>query len=781
MAQHSEAEREVYASRLESLSVTLQQAQRRAQEADRITKEQQATIRSMHTEDSEMRDCLATAEFKLSTSETRIADLTALVSSLKEELEQSGQTQAEMLDSAAYTGAQLSDLTKQIGEVECERNSLALQITHLQQDLQSAKAELAETEARYSTLQAQQLATMSSSQATWVLRQQIDELEQRVNRRTEQIGLHQHDIKRLETNLRLQDDRLLEMTGELEVAGAEKLAMIEDCKTTRGERDEALRRCEQLEEDMEELEARMSAVDDQRDTEVAALVGAAVEACSRRRLASRGFACAIARRDAMVQQEGNRAQEAELSAANALLVAEQNAASYHVTLSQLQDSRAETAQFQADSIVAGQSTTQATVALAAVLCDVRRISSNSEKAKEEQDSVQAELAEIKSQFELNLNDFAVLQTRYHDLLRTRDEENATIQALESRYEDLQQSFEALQKNHDTSLADLSRVQEELRTHIADSTDRLKEEDTLRAELDAAQHKFENEANDLRTELSSTVGDLEDARMQRASLESAHRQVLNDLTAVKEDLQQSLAEALERLQQSEGTESELQLLQDRHSAEVEALQEDLDIARRNLETVTKARDKLFAEQASTTKELEDNMRDAATVLQAKEDLEADLQTLRLQHAAELKSLEDRLDDAVQEKNSVESSLLELEGRYEEAVQQRDELDNQLRAIKTTLESLELEFKAASERHTRDFEAHIVELNATLEKQQEAEAMRSDLESKLIAFEARLLDSEEELMRAQSERDDAQTHATALQADIQRSLSLQRSHESRIEEW
>jgi hypothetical protein len=41
--------------------------------------------------------------------------------------------------------------------------------------------------------------------------------------RTSQIGVHQDDIKCLETNLRLQEDHIGEMTSELEVA------MAEDC------------------------------------------------------------------------------------------------------------------------------------------------------------------------------------------------------------------------------------------------------------------------------------------------------------------------------------------------------------------------------------------------------------------------------------------------------------------------------------------------------------------------------------------------------------------------
>ena len=128
--------------------------------------------------------------------------------------------------------------------MESARDSLALQVTHLEQDLEKTQAELHHAESRYSELQTKQLSTMSSTGVVRTLREQIGELEGRILRRTEQIGLHQHDIKRLEANLRLQDERVTEMTSELEVAEREREAMIEDCRSTREGRDEALKRCE---------------------------------------------------------------------------------------------------------------------------------------------------------------------------------------------------------------------------------------------------------------------------------------------------------------------------------------------------------------------------------------------------------------------------------------------------------------------------------------------------------------------------------------------------------
>ena len=143
------------------------------------------------------------------------------------------------------------ELNAHIDLVESERDSLALQVTNLTSDLQNAQNELTNAESRYTNLQFHQLSNMTSNEATRTLREHIEELEARVMRRTEQIGIHQHDIRRLETNLRLQEERLSEMMAELEMMAAQKDAMVEDCADAREARDEALARVEALEEELE--------------------------------------------------------------------------------------------------------------------------------------------------------------------------------------------------------------------------------------------------------------------------------------------------------------------------------------------------------------------------------------------------------------------------------------------------------------------------------------------------------------------------------------------------
>jgi len=178
---------------------------------------------------------------------------------------------------------EIAELNNHLDNVESERDSLTLQVTNLTTDLQIAQEELTNAESRYTNLQFHQLSNMTSSEATRTLRDHIEELEGRVMRRNETIGILQHDVRRLDTNLRLQEERLGEMTTELEMITAQKDAMVEDCADAREARDAAISRVETLEEELEILESRTS--DDQ--SVIASLITVVADTVSRARHAIR--------------------------------------------------------------------------------------------------------------------------------------------------------------------------------------------------------------------------------------------------------------------------------------------------------------------------------------------------------------------------------------------------------------------------------------------------------------------------------------------------------------
>ena len=61
----------------------------------------------------------------------------------------------------------------------------------------------------------------------------IEELELRVDRRTEQIGVHQHEISRLQTNLRIAEETIDSMRLELELLRSERACLEEDAHHVR--------------------------------------------------------------------------------------------------------------------------------------------------------------------------------------------------------------------------------------------------------------------------------------------------------------------------------------------------------------------------------------------------------------------------------------------------------------------------------------------------------------------------------------------------------------------
>ena len=124
-----------------------------------------ASMKKIQREDIVMRDALTTAEVKLASTETRMADLTSLVHRLEEDVQQERASREELGESLANAEDRLSQVNKTLEDTESQRASLALQVSHLEQDLDTAKAELLDAEARYSTLQAQQLASMSDNAA----------------------------------------------------------------------------------------------------------------------------------------------------------------------------------------------------------------------------------------------------------------------------------------------------------------------------------------------------------------------------------------------------------------------------------------------------------------------------------------------------------------------------------------------------------------------------------------------------------------------------------------
>lgn len=164
---------------------------------------------------------------------------------------QSALEKEEML--AAHE-VQLADAMKEvevrdsrISHLHSEIQDLNIQVSNLQYEMKEAKEELF-------SVQAGANSEHIDERDPAVLLSRINALEQRVLRRTEQIGILQHDSKRIETNLRLAEDTIMELTGDLDDMKRERACLVDDCAQARKDRDNALHRLDEMEVEVETLQ-----------------------------------------------------------------------------------------------------------------------------------------------------------------------------------------------------------------------------------------------------------------------------------------------------------------------------------------------------------------------------------------------------------------------------------------------------------------------------------------------------------------------------------------------
>ncbi|GJE89619.1 hypothetical protein PsYK624_057230 [Phanerochaete sordida] len=788
VVQHLQSEREHDASQIASLSLSVKRVQKRAEDAERRAGEREAEMRRIRSEDSEMRDTLTTTEVKLANSERKMGDLTSLVGRLEQDLQQERADHEEAGAALSRAEAQISGLSKSLDDSESLRNSLALQVTHLQQDLHNAKTELQETEERYHVLQQQQLATMSANEATKALRRQIEELEGRVMRRTEQIGVHQHDIKKLEMNLRLQEDRVTELTGEVEVLETEKLAMVEDCRTTREERDAALRKCEGLEENVEMLEVQTATVEQRRSTEVQAMVGVVFDSVSKRRSVSHAFQVARSHFHAREQQLAAQLLQTTEAGSSSRSEAERIARAHRETQLALEQAAAQLqTSTQAEKHAYTQSQ-EATLALATVYAGLCKANSSLHLVRGARTSLHAQLGAVRQDLQQKLAELSDLNARYESA-RARAAADASeadqrhvqqVSELEERCSALRVANADLEAKHAQVVAELTRAHDQVRLQMSESTGRLQEEDILRSQLEDAQRRYQGEAAALRAELAKATEELEVAQLKQSELESAHRQALEDVSATKEELEERIQETLEKLASSQAAAAELGDAQAKHLAEIDTLTERLEAAEKTVRELSRARDEFAGEHGVASKELDEKRAEADALQRAREDLEMQLENAKTMYQAEVKILEERAEIASREKAEIQGSLAEVEVRLDELKKARDELEERLTAADADVERLSVELKAESEQRARETEQHAEELRAAREHGDRASFGHGELQQELASLREQLQQAETAIQTASDEKRELEMQMTELQAEVQRGLSFQRHLESQVQD-
>ena len=433
----------------------------------------------------------------------------------------------------------MSEVATDLQDVESERDSLRLQITNLMTDMQDMQEELNNAEGRYTTLQFHQLSNMTNNEATRNLRGQIEELENRVMRRTEQIGIHQHDIKRLETNLRLQEERLAEMTTELEMMAAQKDTMVEDCADAREARDEALIRVERLEEELESS--------DGRNVDNAVIVESLI---------------------ATIAQTVCQAREAIRLSREEVVEARGTHAQHSTTLQQTQEK--ETALRK--SIQEYQNEIQElTTTLSQCQTEVKHMSALAT-------NVQEENRELVSQLENGSLQIQNHEATVKDLRRLNQELRNSLQEQQSRlqeeltrtshsYQDLKRSRDALQDENVRLTEDLIRIQKEHTTQV----------DRCRGENRAIEQKLEQQATSLHDKIEEQGRLLDISKREVAQIRDRLQDEVEGRAQDKKQHAMSLLSEKERNEDADETISQLR-------GELETLERNLQQTNARLQSV-----------------------------------------------------------------------------------------------------------------------------------------------------------------------------------------------------
>jgi chromosome segregation ATPase len=604
----------------------------------------------------------------------------------------------ETRDTLEEAEIRYASVSKALEDMESERNSLALQIMNLSTDLRIAQEDLANAENRYSILQSHQLSSMSSNEAAHVLRDQIQELEMRVMRRTEQIGIHQHDIKRLETNLRLQEERLGEMTIELEMMAAQKDAMVEDCADARGTRDEALARLDQLEIDMETRA-------EESDDVAAALVAVIFGTISHSRDTSR--------------QSIESASKAEQEICRLNTARQQILDQNLMLLDSLRCSDEKVQQ----SPFAQAALQSARACIYSMQGDGDRLDIQQEKLAECTEAVSRskELEALESQATEEVVEFSVRASE-----------------LETQVVVLQNGFLIAEAKHHAAIDELVRSRELLQKSLDEARRASLGSSNLEDGLACIEARYAEELEGVQFRLLETSNELRDLQARHTSAEAEHHQALSEASKTKQELEQHLAEASETLQQRL---QEQQEADQEASAEITRLRTGLDVALADAQTAQDCREELQI--------LYDRVLD-------------ELAELRQNHEVSLAGIADRslairqeLDDRLAELQSrFDGQSMELDNAVQETTQLTQKLQDALEQLSTIEETHQKEL------HSVDQQRHSAK-SALIEHQREMSITKSQIEqlkTTVQTVQAEKLSLQEELttLAAECQRSSSLRH-------------------------
>ncbi|KAF9567768.1 hypothetical protein CPC08DRAFT_680446 [Agrocybe pediades] len=647
-----------------------------------------------------------------------------------ESLKMDEQDAQERLEQAM---CELAELNNHIDNVESERDSLTLQVTNLTADLQLAQEELTQAESRYTNLQFHQLSNMTSSEATRTLRDHIEELEGRVLRRNEAIGILQHDVRRLDTNLRLQEERLVEMTAELEMITAQKDAMVEDCADAREARDTALFRVEKLEDEMEILEDRVA--DDQNV--ISGLITVIADTVSRARYAIR---VSSNKAEAVSQQEHLELQRQLDEKIRSLMESTKRSEEHAAELQKVR------------------------LALEQCQTEAKELSQLSKDLQAEKEALETKVTEAQEHEQGNEKAISDLQKLNHDL---QERIQAMEQAANSTADD-SEDVTQLKVQHAQALATLQQ--------------RLAETETTLEQLQAKQVVFKEDHRkvleehnativELQEQLESANKELSDLQQLKSKQEESGQADADKLSTLEADLKKVSEERDAAVKSLEELEQQKQTLADelaRVEAEKEELESNYSTAQKELERKVQSMEGRFEEELRLSAISKEEV--GSLTIRLQQEVEARSRD-REDHEAALAESEERLAQAARDIDALRSTLADVQKKVEETETALSESEDVKISLQEQITSLEAEVQKSKSLH-RYTETQIKEntqLVATLKA--DVERLQAELANSEKACKA--AEMKFSLQSAQHKREtaDFQREISALKArpDLQQALA------------
>ncbi|KAG9314126.1 hypothetical protein JVU11DRAFT_4911 [Chiua virens] len=458
---------------------------------------------------------LSEAHEELALLRLQLTDAEGQITTVMERLQASENAREEALQDLLLAEQRSTTLSRNCQDMESERNSLAVQITNIQDNLACVQGELADAQTRYDALHSQQLSPTSTSKVVQARKDRIQELETRIVHYTNQIGDYQHDIRQLEANVKLHEERIAEMTSEVELLASQKEAMVEDCAEAREARDGAVERLGAYEEEVEGLQQQLDQAKEAHNTELSAM--------------------ALTVENLTFENRQATARLADLETENAGVTRELDRLRLdHERLSELENNA---------------ELPQAVMSLAVIHCAYRNSVRLLHESYHRVKSLESQAVDLRRELEQKGTLAENAEKEKHELLlrlsdvsKTRPQDDSTVEELSSMCGSSQQQevkqndvdlFRNLLQEKEQELATTRQLFEESQScHAEVEAELLERVATMSKDLQARIAQVEDVAG-LQLELENTRTQLKNSMQNFADLEKFNGDVIEDLISVKE--------------------------------------------------------------------------------------------------------------------------------------------------------------------------------------------------------------------------------------------------------